>query len=70
VAPVSPKNRIVALILAIFFGWFGIHRFYVGKIGTGILMFVTIGGFAIWWLVDIFTLAIGSFTDKAGLFLR
>jgi TM2 domain-containing membrane protein YozV len=69
-APVSPKNRIVALILAIFFGGLGVHRFYVGKVGTGILMLITIGGFGIWWIVDIIMIAVGSFTDKAGFFVK
>jgi TM2 domain-containing membrane protein YozV len=69
-APVSPKNRIVALILAILFGGLGVHRFYVGKVGTGILMLITIGGFGIWWIVDIIMIAVGSFTDKAGFFVK
>ena len=40
----SPKSRLVALLLCIFLGGLGIHRFYVGKTGTGILMILTGGG--------------------------
>jgi TM2 domain-containing membrane protein YozV len=70
VVPVSPKNRTAALVLAILLGWLGIHRFYVGKVGTGLLMLITVGGAGIWWLIDIILIAVGSSTDKAGLSVR
>ena len=41
---ISPKSRLVALLLCFFLGPLGVHRFYVGKIGTGILMLLTLGG--------------------------
>ncbi len=62
----SPKSRFVALALCFLFGFFGVHRFYVGKTGTGILMILTFGGMGIWTLVDMIMIAIGSFTDKQG----
>lgn len=63
--PASPKSRLAAALLAFFLGGFGIHRFYVGKIGTGILIIVTIGGFfGIWVLIDFIMILIGSFKDK------
>ena len=49
-AGASPKSRLAALLLCWFFGIFGVHRFYVGKIGTGILQIVTLGGLGIWTL--------------------
>ncbi len=64
---ISPKSRLVAMILCLLFGVFGVHRFYVGKIGTGILMLVTFGGFTIWALIDLILIIIGSFRDKEGL---
>lgn len=64
------KNKIVALLLAIFLGWLGIHRFYVGKIGTGIIWFFTGGLFGIGWIVDIIVIAVGSFRDKANMPLK
>ena len=63
----SPKNWIVTLLLCFFFGYLGIHRFYVGKIGTGILMLLTGGGFGIWLLIDFIIILVGSFTDNEGL---
>jgi hypothetical protein len=62
--PASPKSRLAAAILAWFLGFLGIHRFYVGKVGTGILMIVTLGGLGIWVLVDFIMILIGSFKDK------
>lgn len=65
-AGASPKSRLVALLLCFFFGWLGIHRFYVGKIGTGVLELLTIGGFGIWACVDFILIILGEFTDKEG----
>jgi hypothetical protein len=62
----SPKLRLVALLLCFFFGVLGVHRFYVGKVGTGILMLLTLGGLGIWILVDLILIAAGTFTDKQG----
>ena len=63
---VSDKSRLVALLLCWFLGWLGLHRFYVGKTGTGILMIVTFGGFGLWILFDLIMIIIGSFTDVEG----
>jgi TM2 domain-containing membrane protein YozV len=65
-AEASDKSRLVALLLCWFFGIFGVHRFYVGKIGTGILQLVTLGAFGIWTIIDLIFILIGSFTDKQG----
>lgn len=66
----SRKNKITALLLCIFLGVFGIHRFYVGKVGTGILYMFTGGLFGIGWIIDIVLIASGSFKDSFGLPLR
>ena len=63
----SPKSRTVTLLLALFVGVFGVHRFYTGKIQTGLLMLFTLGGLGIWWLVDNIMIAAGSFRDSEGL---
>ncbi|MBQ8379450.1 MAG: TM2 domain-containing protein [Clostridia bacterium] len=62
----SEKNWLTSLLLCIFVGSLGIHRFYAGKIGTGILMLITCGGCGIWTLVDLIMIITGKFTDKDG----
>lgn len=68
-AATGQKSWIVALLLCFFVGVLGIHRFYVGKIGTGILMLITFGGFGLWTLIDFIVIVIGKFKDKQGLAL-
>ena len=67
---VSQKNKWVAFILCFFLGYLGIHYFYVGKIGMGILYLLTGGLFGIGWIVDIIRILVGSFRDGAGLPVR
>ena len=67
VRPVSSKSRLAALLLCFFLGWIGVHRFYVGKVGTGLLYFFSGGLLAIGNLFDFVMILFGSFTDKAGL---
>jgi len=67
---VSERSRGVALALGFFGGFFGLHRFYVGKTGSGVAMIVTIGGLGIWWLYDMVLLATGEFRDIEDLPLR
>lgn len=62
----AQKSWLVTLLLCLFVGTLGIHRFYVGKIGTGILQLITFGGFGIWTLVDIILIACKKFTDANG----
>lgn len=62
----SEKDWLVTLLLSLFLGSIGIHRFYVGKIGTGILQVLTLGGCGIWTLIDIIMIATGNFKDKDG----
>jgi TM2 domain-containing membrane protein YozV len=67
IAPTGQKSWIVALLLCFFLGVLGVHRFYVGKVGTGILQIVTVGGFfGIWVLIDFIMILVGSFKDKQG----
>jgi TM2 domain-containing membrane protein YozV len=63
----SPKSWLATLLLSIFLGELGIDRFYLGKIGTGILKLITLGGLGIWWVIDIILTIAGAATDKQGL---
>lgn len=67
---ISRKSKTVALLLCIFLGYFGAHKFYVGKIGIGILYLCTFGLFGIGWIIDIFVIISGSFRDEYDLPLR
>ena len=62
----SEKDWLVTLLLCIYLGGIGVHRFYAGKIGTGILQLITLGGCGIWTLVDLIMIITGNFTDKDG----
>jgi hypothetical protein len=66
----SPKSKWLAFLLCFFLGYLGVHRFYVGKIGTGIIYLFTAGLLGIGWLVDLITILLSGFRDANGLFLR
>lgn len=66
---VSSRSRLITLLFCIFLGWIGVHRFYAGKIGTGILMIVLMctGIGEIWLAIDFILILLGAFTDVQGL---
>ena len=63
----SDKGFVPTILLCFFLGALGVHRFYVGKIGTGILQLLTLGGLGIWVLIDFIIIVTGSFKDASGL---
>ena len=67
---VSEKNFVSTLILCVLLGGLGVHRFYVGKVGTGIFMLLTLGGLGIWALVDLIRIAIQKFEDSDGAVIK
>jgi len=62
----SEKRIVPAMILCFFFGVFGAHRFYVGKIPTAIIQLITLGGLGIWMIIDLILIILREFTDGEG----
>jgi hypothetical protein len=62
----SPKSTVITLLLCLFLGALGAHRFYVGKVKTGILMLLTLGCFGVWTLVDLVQIVCSEFKDSEG----
>ena len=66
----SEKAFVTTVLLCFFLGALGVHRFYVGKVGTGILQLLTFGGLGIWALIDFVMIVCGSFKDGQGLAIK
>lgn len=64
------KSKLVAALLCFFLGCLGVHRFYVGKYGTGVIWLLTLGFGGIGALIDFIVILIGGFRDKANMPLR
>lgn len=62
----SDKRVRPLFLLALFLGFLGVHRFYAGKVFTGVLQLLTFGGFGIWWLIDLLLIVCGVFKDGQG----
>ena len=65
----SQKDWLTTLLLCFFLGEFGIHSFYVGKTGIGVVQLLTLGGCGIWWLVDFIMIVCGSYRDGERIFV-
>ena len=64
------KEWLVTLLLCFFLGGFGIHRFYTGHTGIGIIQLLTLGGCGIWPLIDFIIIILGKFEDSEGKLLK
>ena len=64
--PTPRRSFVVAWLLSLFLGFFGADRFYLGKVGTGLVKLVTLGGLGLWWLVDLVITMFGQQRDAHG----
>lgn len=60
------KSFVAAWLLSYFLGMLGVDRFYLGKVGTGVLKLVTVGGCGLWWLIDLIIILAGGARDSSG----
>jgi TM2 domain-containing membrane protein YozV len=65
-SPRASTSKTTLLLLWLFLGLFGAHRYYTGKFFTGLLMTLSTGGLGVWWIVDLFLILAGEFTDWKG----
>ncbi|RCS27075.1 TM2 domain-containing protein [Polaribacter sp. WD7] len=66
----SGKSQTTALLLSIFLGGLGIDRFYLGYTGLGILKLITLGGFGIWYIIDLVLIITGDLQPKNGSYSK
>lgn len=62
----AQKSFLATWLFAWLLGYLGVDRFYLGKIGTGVLKLITLGGLGIWYLIDLIIVLTGNQTDKWG----
>jgi len=61
--PPPPRQYLLTWLYALFLGFFGGDRFYLGKVGTGILKLISLGGLGLWWAIDLVITILGAQTD-------
>ncbi len=62
----SDKSWTITMLLSLFLGEFGFHRFYTGYVGIGILQLLTFGGCGLWSLIDFFAILLNKYKDVDG----
>lgn len=62
----SEKRIIPTFLICLFLGVFGVHRVYTGRVGTGVLQLLTLGGLGLWTIYDLIIIGSGNFRDSDG----
>jgi len=60
----------VTVVLVVLFGYIGAHRFYAGRNITAVVQAITLGGFGVWWVIDILVVSLGQFRDVSDRYIR
>jgi TM2 domain-containing membrane protein YozV len=58
------KDKLTSFLLCLFFGTLGAHRFYLGRLKSGVLMILTLGGVGVWYLIDLVLIGLGKLQRK------
>jgi TM2 domain-containing membrane protein YozV len=58
------KDKLTSFFLCLFFGTLGAHRFYLGRVKSGVLMILTLGGLGVWYLIDLLLIGLGKLQRK------
>ncbi|WLR41784.1 TM2 domain-containing protein [Bacillus carboniphilus] len=67
---ISKKKWSITLLLCFFLPFFGAHRFFVGKVRSGVFMLITLGGLGIWSVADLIMIITGNFKDNEGKLIK
>ena len=60
------QDFVKTILLCMFFGMFGIHRFYTGYTAIGFIQMFSLGGGFIWWIIDLFAICFNKYKDAYG----
>ncbi len=66
----SDRSFVAMILLCFFVGSLGVHRFYAGKVGSGVVMLLTLGGLGLWTLIDFIIIVCGAFKDGEGKVIK